>query len=318
MRVFVTGGSGFIGQRLVAALVAGGHEVVCLSRSGTSSAKLAELGADVLSGNLTDPGSIAACVREARPTHIAHTAAEIATQRSKEQIERVNIQGTRALIDACRDLEGLERFLFLSTVVRGRADGQTFREDDVIPATTAYGKSKQLGDEMVFDAHREWGFPGIVLRPSHVYGAGGWFADMVSSKIFRIPGSGENFWDLVHVDDVVSACCLLLESGPVGEAFHVVGDEPVTMKQVFGKVAAALNRKPFGHVPVFAAKLLKGAGTIDSVIRSAKSSNEKLKGLGWAPAHPSSTESIQGVVTELTKPAGEAQDEGLTPERGEV
>jgi len=241
-------------------------------------------------------------------------AAEVATQRSKEQIELINVQGTRALIEACRGLEGLERFLFLSTVVRGHADGQTFLEDDFIPATTTYGKSKQRGDEMVFDAHKEWGLPAVVLRPSHVYGPGGWFAEIIAGNIFRIPGSGENMWDVVHVDDVATACCLLLAGGTIGEAYHVVDDEPITMKQFFGKVAAALNRKPFGHVPVFAAKLLKGSEPIESVIRSARSTNEKLKGLGWTPSHPSSSVSVQMVVAELTRKAN-TQD-GLAPDGG--
>jgi len=298
VRVFVTGGSGFIGSRLVRALAHGGHQVVCLSRSGKTSAALAALGAEVLSGDLLDTETVAGCVREARPTHVAHLAAEIATQRRKDRIDRINIQGTQTLVEACRGLE-LECFLFLSTVVRGKAKGETFAEEDIIPATTAYGQSKQAGDSILMHAHREWGLPAVILRPSHVYGPGGWLAELVGSSAFRIPGKGENLWDVVHVDDVVSACELLLDKSPAGEVYHVVDDTPLTMNEFFGHVAQALGRKPYGHVPVWMAKLVKGSGPVVSAVRSARSTNARLKSLGWTPRYPRSADALPEVIREL-------------------
>ncbi len=299
MRVFITGGSGFIGSRLVSALVQAGHQAVCLSRSGKTSARLEALGAEVLSGDLTEPESMKACVNEAKPTHVAHLAAEIATQRNRTRIERVNIHGTQALVDACHGI-GLERFLFLSTVVRGKAKGELFTEATPIPATTPYGKSKAIGDELLLRAHAEWGLPAVILRPSHVYGPGGWFSGLLADRMFRIPGNGKNLWDVVHVDDVVSACMLLLETGPAGEAFHVVDDEPVTMNAFFGFVAEALGRKPYGHAPAWLARMIKGSGAITAAVRSARSSNERLKQLGWTPRYPRSAEAIPTVIRELT------------------
>lgn len=299
MRVFVTGGSGFIGQRLVRALIQRGDRVVCLARSDTSRETLAALGADVSPGDLCDADALARSVRDANPTHVAHLAAEIATQRSAALIDKVNVRGTRALIQACRAIDGLQAFLFLSTVVRGLSDGRVLTEDEAIAATTPYGLSKQAGDEMVLDAHRAWGLPGVVLRPSHVYGAGGWFAGLVEDRLFRLPGKGDNLWDMVHVDDVVSACLALLDQPRVGEAFHVVDDEPLTMKQFFDNVAQALGRKPYGHVPVWLARLIKGTGAITAAVRSGRSSNAKLKQLGWAPNYPRSSSAIADVVAEL-------------------
>lgn len=285
---------------------------MCLSRSGETSARLAQLGAGVVSGDLTDADAVRSSVREANPTHVAHLAAEIATQRDDERIEQVNVGGTHALIQACRDLDGLEAFLFLSSVVRGEASGEVFTEEDAIPATTAYGRSKETGDDLVIDAHQEWGLPGIVLRPSHVYGPGGWFADLICNRMFRIPGKGDNMWDVVHVDDVVSACLFLFDKHPVGEIFHVVDDEPLTMKAFFTNVAQAMGRKPFGHAPVWLAKLLKGADPVTAAVRSAQSSNAKLKNLGWEPIYPRSSEAIVQVVEEIL--ASAAPDEE-TPEQ---
>jgi nucleoside-diphosphate-sugar epimerase len=312
VRVFVTGGSGFIGLRLVRQLIAGGHEVICLSRSGQTSARLSELGAEVLSGDLTDPDSVAGSLREAQPTHVAHLAAEIATQRNRERIEQVNVRGTTALVQACRELPDLECFLFLSSVVRGQADGAELAEDDVIRADTSYGKSKQQGDELVLGAHAEWGLPAVILRPSHVYGPGGWFQSCLEDRLFRLPGNGENLWDVVHVDDVVSACALLLEQAPAGKAFHVVDDEPVTMKDFFDRAARAAGRKPFKHAPVWLAKLIKGGNAVDAATRSARSSNSKLKGLGWTPRYPSSAEGVPAAVEAIrghaTRPTAAGPD----------
>jgi nucleoside-diphosphate-sugar epimerase len=302
MRVFVTGGSGFIGSRLVQTLVASGHQAVCLSRSGETSARLAELGAEVLSGDFLSPDTVRGCLHEARPTHVAHLAAEIATQRNKERIDKINVRGTETLVAACRDLD-IERFLFLSTVVRGKANGEIFCEDDVIPATTAYGKSKQAGDEIVMHANREWDLPAIILRPSHVYGAGGWFAELLADSGFRIPGKGDNLWDMVHVDDVVSACMLVLEKAPAGSIYHVCDDQPIVMNDFFARVAEALGRKPYGHAPVWLAKALRGSGPIVAAVRSARSSNARLKELGWTPRYPNSADAIPDVVKALANPA---------------
>jgi len=298
MRVFVTGGSGFIGARLVRRLLAAGHAAACMSRAGATSAHLHELGAHVVGGDLSSPDTVRRAVTEARPTHVAHLAAEIATQRNAHKIEQVNVHGTRALVDACCELD-LTRFLFLSTVVRGPATGEVFTEDSYIPATTPYGRSKETGDKIVFDAFEAGRLPGVVLRPSHVYGPGGWFAGLVRDRKFRIPGDGENLWDVVHVDDVVSACELLLDRGVPGEAYHVVDDEPLTANAFFGAAAEALGRKPFGHAPIWLAKLIAGKGAVVAAVRSARSSNQKLKALNWTPSHPRAVDALPGVIAAL-------------------
>lgn len=310
MRCFVTGGSGFIGIRLVQRLIADGHEVICLSRSGETSAMLHDLGAEVLSGDLTNHESIRGALLEAEPTHVAHLAAEIATQRKKQRIHQVNVEGTRAIVEACVGL-GIEKFVFLSTVVRGMASGETFTEDTPIPATTDYGKSKEMGDSLVLGAHEGKGLPAVVLRPSHVYGPGGWFKDLLTDRLFRIPGDGENLWDVVHVDDVVSACIVVLDKAPPGEVYHVCDDHPVTMKKFFEQAAQALGRKPFGHMPVFAAKIAKGAGPVTAAVRGARSTNAKLRGLGWEPQYPNSADAMPGVIAEITgnQSAPEAAEE---------
>ena len=80
------------------------------------------------------------------------------------------------------------------------------REEEPLPVETAYGRSKQEGERMV----RESDMHGVVVRPGHVYGPGGWYAEEFVRRLqqpgrFAVIGRGDNLWDVVHVDDVAVA-----------------------------------------------------------------------------------------------------------------
>ncbi len=109
---------------------------------------------------------------EAAPDCVIHLAAEIASQRDADRIDEVNVEGTRALLAAC-EAAGSPKFVFASTVVTGDAGGALLDETSELPVQTAYGRSKQEGERLV----RESPLPSVVVRPSHVYGPGGWFVE---------------------------------------------------------------------------------------------------------------------------------------------
>ena len=98
------------------------------------------------------------------------------------------------------------RIVFASTVVTGEANGALLTEDQPLPVRTPYGRSKQEGERMLLAS----GLPVVIVRPGHVYGPGGWYAQELLTRLrqpgrFAVIGSGANMWDVVHVDDVVSA-----------------------------------------------------------------------------------------------------------------
>jgi nucleoside-diphosphate-sugar epimerase len=98
----------------------------------------------------------------------------------------------------------------------------------VLPVQTPYGRSKQDGERRVPQA----GLPAVVIRPSHVYGPGGWYANELVPRLrlpgrFAVIGRGENLWDVVHVEDVVGALALAAERAAPGSIYHVVADEPM-------------------------------------------------------------------------------------------
>ena len=112
-----------------------------------------------------------------------HLAAEIASQRDPRKIDEANVEGTRRLIGACEPA-GVRRIVFTSTVVTGDAKGAVLDEETELPVETAYGRSKQEGERLV----RESALEDVVIRPSHVYGPGGWFVEEFVNRL-RQPGA---------------------------------------------------------------------------------------------------------------------------------
>jgi nucleoside-diphosphate-sugar epimerase len=295
MRIFVTGASGFIGQTLCPMLLERGHQVSALVRRAGSE----PVGTDPVSGDLDDGARLTDALATAHPDCVIHLAAEIASQRDASRVHAVNVEGTKRLIDACRSLaesnpgEG-PRFVFASTVVTGDAHGALLTEDTQLPVQTPYGRSKQEGERLV----RESGLPAVIVRPSHVYGPGGWYAEELVPRLrqpgrFAVIGRGENLWDVVHVHDVATALALAAESAPGGSTYHVVDDEPVTYGDFMAFTASTLGVGVPRKIPTPLARLVAGGNAVDAVLRSARSSNAKIKDdLGWQPRFPTMREGI--------------------------
>ena len=302
MRILVTGASGFIGHVACARLLQNGHEVAALVRRPGSQ----PAGTRAVPGDLADGRRLTEAVAGERPDCVVHLAAEIASQRSEKKIHAVNAEGTRRLIDACLaaprgELGRGPRVVFASTVVTGDAGGAVLTEDTPLPVQTPYGRSKLAGERLVLDS----GLPAVVIRPSHVYGPGGWYANELVAHLrqpgrFAVIGSGANLWDVVHVDDVAGALALAVDASATGATYHVVDDEPITFYQFMALTAAALGLGPPRRVPVALARAIAGANAVAAVVRSARSSNAKIKReLGWSPRFATAHEGVADAVGRL-------------------
>ena len=295
MRVLVTGASGFLGAAVCDALREGGHETFALVRTpGTEPG-----GTTALRGDLMDQRALGEAVERAAPECVIHLAAEIATQRDPDRIDLVNIEGTKRLLATCAPAK--PRFVFASTVVTGEAGGAVLDEDSVLPVETAYGRSKQEGERLVRDS----GLDHVILRPSHVYGPGGWFAVELVARLrgagrAAVIGKGDNWWDVVHVDDVAAGFAAAAERGPSGAVLHLVDDEPISQYDFVALVADALGTGRPRRVPVWIARLAAGADPVRAVVRSARSSNARAKAeLGWAPRFPTAEQGVPDAVARI-------------------
>jgi nucleoside-diphosphate-sugar epimerase len=296
VKAFLTGASGFLGHAVARELASRGHETVALiRRPGTGPP-----GSIPAAGDLSDADKLAQLIEFTAPEVVVHLAAEIASQRDVAKIEEVNVHGTERLLDACVRAGG-PRFVFASTVVTGDAQGAELDESSELPVETAYGRSKQEGERLVADS----GLHSAVMRPSHVYGPGGWYAEEFVKRLrqpgrFAMIGKGHNWWDVVHVDDVATACVDAAERAPAGALYHVVDDDPIRYGDFVRLTAKALGKGPPRSIPPFVARLAAGADPVRAVMRSARSVNGRIKGdLGWRPRYPSAHQGVPAAVAAL-------------------
>jgi nucleoside-diphosphate-sugar epimerase len=296
MRVLVTGASGFVGGPTCAELIARGHDVLALVRRPGSE----PAGTRAVRGDLADGVALNSALADARPEAVIHLAAEIGSQRDAEKIEEVNVRGTERLLAACRAAD-VRRIVFVSTVVTGDAHGAVLTEDAPLPVETPYGRSKQEGERLVRDS----GLDAVVVRPGHVYGPGGWFAEEFVKRLrqpgrFAVIGRGDNLWDMVHVEDVARALADALERGESGAVYHCVDDEPLPQREFLALAAHELGVGPPRSVPAWLARLAAGDGPARAVLRSARTSNARLRGeLGWEPRYPTVRQGVPATIAAL-------------------
>jgi nucleoside-diphosphate-sugar epimerase len=300
VKALVTGASGFVGGAVCATLRERGHEVVALVRREGSQPQ----GTTPARGDLTDAASLGRALDDHAPDIVFHLAAELASQRNDDRVRNVNVGGTRRLLDACLPEDGerpAPKVVFASTVVTGEAGGRLLTEDEPLPVETRYGRSKQECERMLAASE----LPTVVVRPGHVYGPGGWYAEEIVKRLrqpgrLAVVGKGDNLWDVVRVEDVATALVDAAEQAGDGALFHVADDEPITLYDFVKLTADALGVGPPRRSPAFLARLIAGSNAVVAATRSARTSNAKLKReLGWAPQWPSAKQGVPDAVAKL-------------------
>jgi nucleoside-diphosphate-sugar epimerase len=169
MRVLVTGAAGFLGSRIINALLAGTGSLPEVSRivaADTSACPIADPRVDSRTGTIVDPQFIAAIV-EHEVDVVFHLAAVLSGQ-SEAEFDlgmRVNVDATRNLLDACRALRTTPRFVFASTLaIFGGALPDVVPEDSVLRPQSSYGTEKAIAELLVSDYSRRGFVDGIICR----------------------------------------------------------------------------------------------------------------------------------------------------------
>jgi nucleoside-diphosphate-sugar epimerase len=246
---FVTGGSGFIGGRLVKRLVGEGRPVRALARSAASARRVAELGAEPVRGDIADPASLVSATAGAEVAF--HLAAHLGEWGAWSDFERGNVEGTRNVLAACAEA-GVRRFVHCGTEAALMAGEPLVHVDEAAllrPDSRApYPATKARAEQEVRYANRE-GFETVVVRPRFVWGQGDTtlLPEMVETVMqgkWAWVGGGRNVTDTTHVDNVVEGLLLAAERGRGGEAYFVTDGEPVVFREFVTAMLATQGVEP--------------------------------------------------------------------------
>jgi dihydroflavonol-4-reductase len=263
MKAFVTGGTGFIGSRLVRKLRERGDDVVALVRSPGKAAELEAQGCELVEGGLDSVDAIRRGVQGCDSVFHAAAVYKVGIPKSERQaMHDSNVAGTEHVLDAAIEA-GAQRILYVSTVgvfgnTRGEVVDEGYRrpENDFL---SIYDETKFRSHEIALDRIAK-GAPIVIVQPGGVYGPGdhselGNVIDQVRTgklKLLMFPELGFN---LVYVDDVAEGIVLAHDRGKVGESY-VLGGQIARMRELIEHVADQTGRKaPKRELPPAVMKL---------------------------------------------------------------
>jgi nucleoside-diphosphate-sugar epimerase len=298
MRIFVAGGTGAIGRRLVPQLAARGHQVTATTTSSAKLDLLAQLGADGVVMDGLDAVSVGEAVAAARPDAIVHQMTAISPAHAGKPdmrhfdrwfatTNRLRTEGTDHLL-AAAEATGVSHFLAQSHASWNgiRKGGWVKSEEDPLdPGTSARKGAEAIShlEEAVFRAD------GAVLRYGAFYGPGATDdqVELLRKRQFPLVGGGTGYCSWIHLDDAARATVLAVEQKARG-VFNIVDDEPAPASEWLPYLAECAGAKPPMRVPKWLARLLAGEVAVTMMTEGRGFSNAKAKReLGWELRYPS-------------------------------
>lgn len=300
MRVFIAGGSGAIGRRLLPQLVAAGHHVTATTTRREGADLLASLGATPVVCDALDAGAVQTALRDARPEVVMNQLTSL-PQRFEprklgpwyERTSRLRVDGTRNLLAAAAEV-GARRFIYQSIAFMYAFRGPRVLDEDApvaVDAPEPFGgtfRATLQGERLALEAE---GMEGVVLRYGQLYGPGtyytadGHFGREARRRRLPIVGRGEGVFSFLHIDDAAAAAVCALTRGR--GVYNVADDDPAPTREwvpVFCEAvgAPAPLRVPGWLVGVMAGSFSRATIEEGRGVSSARAHAE----LGWRPSHP--------------------------------
>jgi NADH dehydrogenase len=237
MKILVTGGTGFVGPKVVHALRAQGREVRALVRRPDRATQLATWGAELVAGDVTDPASLRAAVDGC--THVVHLVSILTG--SSSDFHRVMTQGTKNLVAAAKDA-GAERFVLMSAL------GTSETTKDTVP----YFASKWAMEQETVRSGLEY----TIIRPSFVFGRDGgalplFMKQVRYSPVVTVIGSGLQRIQPIWVEDVAEYFARGVDHPQAANrTFEIGGPDIVTWNALYLTIAKVLGkRRRLVHIP---------------------------------------------------------------------
>jgi nucleoside-diphosphate-sugar epimerase len=265
---FVTGGSGFVGGRLIRRLVGDGWSVRALARSKEAEARVESLGADAVRGDLDNGGALRA---GAHGCHYAfHAAAQLGVTGDPKAFEHINVQGTKNVLDATRDA-GVKRFVHVGTEAALLAGEPLLEADERTPlrpdSPAPYSATKAKAEIAALGASEHDVFETVSVRPRFVWGVGDTsllpqIVEQARSGRWAWIGGGRHRTSTTHVDNTVEGLVVGALRGQPGNAYFVLDDDgPVVFREFVSELLSTQGvEAPSRSVPKVVARAVMEAG----------------------------------------------------------
>ena len=292
MKLFVTGGAGFIGSNYVKWALANGDDEItvfdALTYAGNTD-NLRDLEDDprfrFVKGDIRDRAAVA----EAMAGHdrVVHFAAETHVDRSivdPDSFVSTNCGGTNVVCDIARQVE-VERFLHISTdEVYGSIEEGSFVETDPLTPRSPYSAAKAGSDLIALAYHETYGLPVLVTRTSNNFGPNQYpekviplfVTNLLDGRKVPLYGDGLNIRDWCFVDDNCEAVDLVLRQGEIGEIYNIGAGNEITNKELTHRLLARVGADESMIEPVADRLGHDRRYSVDTA---------KVRALGWAPRH---------------------------------
>ena len=318
MKVFVAGGSGAMGRRLVPRLVAEGYQVAVMTRDAGKASWLSSVGAQPVVADALDRAAVRAAVAGAGPDVVIHQLTALSGVRNYKHFDRefavtnrLRTEGTDHLLEGAR-AAGVRRFIAQSygNWNYARTGTGLKTEQDPLDPTPPANQRQSLAairylESAVTGAE---GIEGIALRYGNFYGPGtglamnGDIVAQIRKRQLPIVGDGSGVWSFVHMDDAAAAAIAAIGHGGPG-VYNVADDEPLPVSVWLPLLAEAVGAKPPMRVPVWLGRLAAGEVGVSMMTQIRGTSNAKAKAeLGWAPLYRTCREGFRDGLSEVPVP----------------
>jgi nucleoside-diphosphate-sugar epimerase len=250
VRVFLTGGTGFIGGHVARLLRERGDDVTALVRSPSKAGALRKLGCELVEGDLSDDAAIARGLAGAEAAIHAGAVYKVGIPKSEHAaMFESNVAGTERVLDAAVSA-GVPRIVYVSTcAVFGDTHGQSVTEGYLrdTPFPSEYERTKTLAHQLAEDRIAA-GAPIVIVQPGGVYGPDdhsevGNMIDQAARGKLPAKMFPETGFMMVHVEDVADGILLAHDKGEIGESYVLAG-EKTSMGEIVDRAAATAGRKP--------------------------------------------------------------------------
>ena len=280
MRVFLTGGTGYIGSAVLDALLRAGHRVTAMVRDPEKAARLTARGAATVVGELSKPKTFAAALAGAEA--VVHTAYEMSprgVEKDRDAIETLLSSLKPASSDTVR------RFIYTSGVwVLGNTTDPADEQMAIDPV--AHVAWRAAHEQRVLEAGQN-GLRTIVVRPGIVYGGSrGIVSDLLKDALngmMRVIGTGKNRWPTIYDRDLGDLYARLLLAPDAGGIYHANDETDARVNDIVDAIADHLPHRPdIRHMPLPEARRKLGSYA-DALALDQRVRSPRAKALGWAP-----------------------------------